>query len=536
MTKKNKVFLEQELRDIYPKYGQVVEKPKANLSEFLANQKARIRRKNRDIQDSTGALFGRSRSGRESPMFGCKGIDDPKAIDPIVDAKRRSLSVSGRLSLEVSPSQKSPTKRNQKSKGVVPVGMYGFIPSPTKDKSPLHGVTRQVELPDEEPEAEAETEGETTQDILSYLETKGRVRRESDHPYGQPQPAYARPDPERKPSDGVYSSIRNSNPFMEDTPRFEKTPVQKVSIEVLSPMSGHPSAIPKPLFNISKRQDARAQEDHDLIPKSPCPVTASHTSKPSRMPSYAGTGYDREIKPPFIANKLHSTLEHNAYDSSSRETSFALSGISEMVHPLEREDRFAGARNLQYSTLSENPETIRLLEGRYSDAVRQDSWPGVTPGIVPAPVPWPGQTPTVTSPALTEWPHASHFEDPDSPPPVPPKHPGRSTSVRSSVGSDLPPPSFPRLLGPRIVSKENIRGHLSNISRDVPDETLRQVKQRDVTPQGAPRLKPFNKNMFPRPNRNGTPVGTWIGSAANQRVKEGESEMKDLVEHQGSRS
>ncbi|OAG10165.1 uncharacterized protein CC84DRAFT_1256054 [Paraphaeosphaeria sporulosa] len=499
-TKKSKIFFDQELRDIYPKYGQVVEKPKTNLSEFLANQKARIKRKNRDIQESTGALFGRSRNGRESPMFGCKGIDDARVIDPAVDAKRRSLILSDRPSLEVLPSPKSSIKPSQKNKGVVPVGMYRFMPSPTEDKSPLHGITRPIELPDDETGAEAD--GETTQDIISYLEAEGRIPGESDHPCGLPQPAYARPDPERKPSDGVYSSIRNSNPFLEDTARFWKTPGHRASIEVLFPMSGYPSAIPKPLFNIPKRQDAHTQRDHDFIPESPSPVKASHDSKASRMPSYAGTGYDREIKPPFVENKLNSTLEHNAYEPSSRETSFALSGILEMVHPLERQDRIAGAH--QYHTVAENPETIRMLEGRDSDDPQHVHWPGMTPGITPEPVPWPGHTPTVTSPAPTEGPHASRFQGLDSPPPVPPKHPARTASVRSSAGSDLPtPPSFPTLIGPHIISKENIRGHLSNISRDLSDETLRQVKQRDVTPRGTPRLTPFNKNMFPRRDAGG---------------------------------
>ncbi|KAF9739660.1 hypothetical protein PMIN03_005080 [Paraphaeosphaeria minitans] len=512
-NKKNKPFLDQELRDIYPKYGQVVEKPKANLGEFLANQKARIKRKNRDIQNSTGAFFGRSGSGRESPMFGCKGIDDERAIDPVVDAKRRSLSMSGRPCLEVPPSPTSSTKRSQKKKGVVPVGMYGFMPSPTKDKSPLHGVTRRFEPP--EYETGAEGEGETTQDILSYLEAEVRVPRESDRPRDLPQPAYARPDPERKPSDGVYSSICDSNLFMEDTPKLGNTPAQKASIEVLPSMSGHPSAIPKPLFNISRRQDPQARRDHYLIAESPSPVKMNHGSKSSRVPSYAGTGFDREIKQPSIANKLHSTLENNAYESSSRETSFALSGISDMVHPLEQRDHFEGASH--HDTLSENPETVRMLEGREADNPHHVPWPGMTPGIVPVPIPWPGQTPTVPSPAPTEWPHASRFEEPDSPPPIPPKNPARAASVRSSAGSDLLPlPSFPTLLGPRIVSKENIRGHLNNISRDIANDTLRQVKQRDVTPRGTPGLTPFNKNMFPRRDRNGAPVGTGMEILAGQ--------------------
>ncbi|KAJ4352396.1 uncharacterized protein N0V89_007744 [Didymosphaeria variabile] len=520
-TKKKEVVFEQELRDIYPKYGQVIERPKADLGEFLANQKARIRRKNRDIQDITESVFGRNRSGRESPMFGCKGIDDSRVIDPVVDAHRRSLSISGRPSLDVPPSPKSPKKRGEKGKGMVPVGMYGFMPTPTKNKNPLHGVTRPFNLPN------TGSEGESTQDMISYLETEGEDFAESDSPRSVPKPAYTLPGPERKSSDSVYSSIRNSNPFVEDTPGSLFTPTHKASVEILSPMSGHPSAIPKPLFNTSKRRDPRP-ENQELIPESPSSIVDSFSSKPSRMPSYAGTGYDREIKPPFIANKLHSTLEHNAYDPASRETSFALSDIPELVHSFERQHRLARIDN--HGTLSEHPETVRLLERQDIDVPQHVPWPGMTPGFSPDPRNWPGQTPTAISPAPTEWPRASRFQHADLPPPIPPKHPARSSSIRSSAGSDLlPPPSLPRLLGPRIVSKENIRGHLSNISRDISDDSLTQVK-RDVTPTGAPKLMPFNKNMFPRRDRNGTPVGAWMGNAVAQGTKESEFEMKTFEE------
>ncbi|KAL1597877.1 hypothetical protein SLS60_008364 [Paraconiothyrium brasiliense] len=522
VTKKKAVVFEQELRDIYPKYGQVVEKPKANLNEFLANQKARIKRKNRDIQDITESVFGRNRHGRESPMFGCKGIDDPRVIDPVVDANRRSLSMSGRPSLDVPPSPKSPKKRGEKSQGLVPVGMYGFMPTPTKHKNPLHGVTRPINLPD------AEFEGETTQDIISHLETEGKNFAESDGPRNTPKPAYTLPHPERKSSDGVYSSIHDSDPFVEGNLGFDSTPTRKTSVEVLSPMSGHPSAVPKPLFNISKRRDPQP-EHQEVIPESPTSTDFGHSSKPARMPSYAGTEYDREIKPPFIAKKLHSTLEHNAYDPASRETSFALSEIPEILYPLERQDQFARTGN--YITSFENPETMRLLEGEHNDVPQHVPWPGMTPALSPDPLAWPDQSPTATSPAPTEWPRASRFQDAVPPPPIPPKHPARASSIRSSAGSDLlPPPSIPRLLGPRIVSKENIRGHLSNISRDITEDSLRQVQRRDVTPTGAPKLTPFNKNMFPRRDRNGTPVGAWMGNAVGQGTKESEIEMRTLEE------
>ncbi|KAF1965323.1 hypothetical protein BU23DRAFT_604252 [Bimuria novae-zelandiae CBS 107.79] len=481
VTRKKEVALEQELRDIYPKYGQVVEKPKWRPGEFIATQKARMKRKNREIQEAKGSLFGSRRSGRESPIFGCKGIDNPDVLDPVIDAERRveslrrSESLGGRSSLDMTPSPI--TKRgSKKEKGVVPVGMYGFAPSPIKDKTPLHGVTRRVSLPGTDYEGE-------TQDMISHLSESSAGTPQVDTFRMYPQPAFARPETERKASDGVYSSIRNSNPFTENMPDHGSTPQSKGAFDVFSPMTGHPSAIPKALFN-TKQQDGLSQnEDRNLVAERlSAPSVAD--SKASRIPSYEGTGYDREIGAPFIAHKLHSTLEYNAYDPySSRESSFVLSEIPEMTHHLEG----------------------------YADIPQPVPWPGMTPGFSPDVEAWPGQTPTIASPTLTEWPLVPDSRDASPPPPIPPKHPARAASVRSSTGSDLPPPpSLPRLLGPRIVSKENIRGHLSNISREISEDSLKQVRQHDVQSTPMPKLTPYNKNMFPRRDRKGTPVGAWM--------------------------
>ncbi|KAJ4301369.1 hypothetical protein N0V90_003461 [Kalmusia sp. IMI 367209] len=495
VTIKEKVALEKELRDIYPKYGQVVEKPKGGvLSAFLAEQKARIMRKRRDQQGTKGLIFGRTRGGRESPMFMCRGIDEPEESPE----NRRPESIAGRSSLGEMP-QPSPTKT--KKDNLVPFGMFGYIPSPRKAKNPLHGITRRVSFSDAEPE------DEVTQK-MDDLEVISRAAPYLRNTPPRSQSNFMSPVQKGQDSDSVYSSIRISNPFTEDESAFASITEQATSEDVLSPM-GHPSAIPKALFTTTQRKHNPQNRGHE----SPCPPSISESR--SRIPSYLGTGYEREIKPDFIADKMHTTLEHNAFDRMSSASTFSLSEIPGVTNSLK-----------SYDPLT--PQRI--------------PWPGQTPtGISPEHVPWPGQTLTgpspeprrkegyvspMISPATTIWPRA---EDTGSPPPIPAKHPARAASFRSSTGSDLAPPTLPKLLGPRIVSKENIRGHLSNISRDISEETLRHVRQREVSPTLPPApLKTFNSHMFPRQDRKGMPMG---GFMERSRVdSSGSYEMKALKE------
>lgn len=419
--------------------------------------------------------------------------------------------MGGRSSFEVPPSPRSPSKRSPKKHFMVPFGMYGFVPSPKEDKaekSPLHGVTRRLSL------THPASEGEDTQDMISHLKMAERENQATDNLEYLPKANHAQ---ESADSASVYSSIRNSNPFVEDTSDFGSTPEHHTSIQVLSPMSGHPSAIPKPLmFNSTRRHNSGSRNDLKLVHDSQTPSIVRSASKPPRMPSYAGTGYDREIERPFVATGSHSTLEHGAYDHLARESSSTILEHPEDIYPYERHYQPTAAPKPY--TPSKNPGTSRVPEAQDRDIPQNVPWCGMTPAFPPEPLAWPGQTPTATSAASTVWPRASQFDNAEPPPPIPPKHPARTASIRSSAGSDLPPPSIPQLLGPRIVSKENIRGHLSNISRDISEESVRQTKQRDVTPTGPVRLTPYNKNLFPRRDRNGTPVGAWFERKQSESV------------------
>lgn len=486
VTRKERLKLEKELCSIEPKYGQVVEKPKWRPQEFFATQRARLKQKNQELQDATkDTLFKRSRSGRESPMFGCKGVDDPTMFDPLYDQNRRSGSVGNRSSLESPPSPGSITKRGtNKSKAVVPIGMFGFTPA--KEKNPLNGVTRPFDLSDGEPEGEPQA-------MISHLAETAIDAQDKDAPVASPEPAFSRPETERKVSDGVYSSIRNSNPFMEDLLAIQATPQPRIPSKVVSPMNGPPSAIPKPLFNTTMRQAHRPHyDDLSSIDNTSIASFLGPDPKLARKPSYKGTGYGRSPESSFV---------------SSRDSSFMLSEIPE-IH---------------------TPQTYEYEDGVPTPV----PWPGFTPALSPNPTVWPMQSPSIASPTSADWPIPSSSEpkqDDQDKPPIPTRNPARATSIRSSASSlTLPaPPSLPRLLGPRIVSKENIRGHLSNISRDISEDSLEVVKKSDTS---TTRLTPYNKNLFPRHDeRKGTPMTGWMGGARGEVSSQGEFEMMTLEE------
>lgn len=451
-----------------------------------------MKQKNLEIQQAKEALFGRGRSGRESPMFGCIGVDDPRVLDPAYYKKRFSYgSMGNRSSLDAPPSPRSVIKRSSlKERGRVPVGMYGFAPAP----NPLNGVTRLFEPLD------AGSKGET-EAMITHLAGTRQDHLGMDAPIVRPQPSFSRPETEKKASDGVYSSIRNSNPFLEEDATVSFTPQHQTTFDVLSPMTGHPSAIPKPLFDTTQRRN------EDNVHGSPSPPPLSEPDhKSSRRPSYSGTGYDHSPTPSFLASKLNSTVQYNDFDqASSREpSSFMLSEIPEVVTP--------------------------PLQKYGSPLATALPWPGFTPALSPDPVFWPGLTPNALSPTPIEWPLVSGRENgEDEKPPVPPKHPARAASVRNSDSSSslAPPPPISRLLGPRIVSKENIRGHLSNISREISEESIDVVRKANSS---TPRLTPFNKNMFPRrQDREGVPAG-WMNHTETRHEHEDGYEMTDMKE------
>ncbi|KAF2248877.1 hypothetical protein BU26DRAFT_594610 [Trematosphaeria pertusa] len=480
---------QQELRQVFPKYGQLIERPKnrAGLLDWIALKKKNLQQKN---------PVGRKISGRESPMWGCQGIG---SVASGIDSPRRSRSLMSFSSGRRSPSSprskvpRTPTRKNKmqdKLEKYVPYGMYGRVPKSPKPstagpKSPSHGITRPFELPRTPPEPrqypETITERDTDSLNESFEESSFNL---------SPLPSF-RPSFERQASDGVYNSIRESNPFVEEKPKTLSTMLNNgeyddSDIEEHLPMN-QLSAIPPPL---ALRGPEASNEE--------LPPAGKGEDDGPRYPSYEGTGYEQDITPNFIADKMHATLEHDGYQRDR-----TVPGPSRIPAPIQP---------VPYG-------------GNLRTASNQSRFPQPGP---PQHVPWPGRD----SPSPP--PKGAPRPGDDSPPPVPPKNPTRYNSKSDIAGAarseQLHNEEPLRPLGPRIVSKENIRAHLGGLSREASEEDLRKVHERErtaraMTASPPTTLRTYNSHMFPR---KGTPVGAWMDK--NRYGPGGEYEMKVLKE------
>jgi len=287
-------------------------------------------------------------------------------------------------------------------------------------------------------------------------------------------------------SEGVYSSIRNSNPFTENGPTFLGQSCKlegRASWESERSLMAQKSAIPKPLFD--KKSSAREPNRGSLEGSSF--VRALNEAK-ARVPSYEGHDYERNIAPSFMERKTHVTAKLRA-DNEIRPGQSSLP--PEPVHPVNE-------KGVAYH--------------------------------IPQALPWPGQSPQFPPPSTTAWPDGSDGEHIPPPPPIPAKNPQRYNSVHdlqsaeSSRRTSLQPPVYPTL-GPRIISVENIRAHLT-VSPQTSHEDLKKVDEsREVKALPPVPLRTYNSHMFPRQERKGTPLS---GSDTARYDVGGEYELEVL--------
>ena len=444
LTKKHYDETEKELRDVYPQYGGLVERPKFKhkMEEWLAEQRARaIRRKAAEghgevksfqynVVDRDGSRSPFKRA--PTPSYPGRRTSNNGIPSPI---KRYSDSIRRSLSLNI-------------SKGT----------PKDEPKSPLHGVTRQVIIPDDDQCYPSSTMPNAIQaprqHRVSSMDSTGTVITEM-----------PRPNPQgRKASEqSVYTSIRNSNPFIEDLPEDWKAARLRAatSTSVFSPM-GQLSAIPGPLrYEAERDQPAEA-------------ISVVHQKKSYadvRVPSYEGTGYADEIS----LTNLHTGRKHSVRTPEPVRPTKPPTRLPLPIHPIP----YAG-------TLRAASKETNL-------------------NAPPRPIAWPG------------------FESNDDfVPPIPSKSPARMHSTRGHVrgsGSwQLGRDNSHNLT--RIVSKENIRAALGSISRESSAEELAppmpKLSQaegltRTMSP-GETKLNTYNTHLFPR---KGTPMGNTV--AENKR-------------------
>ncbi|KAL1798641.1 hypothetical protein ACET3X_002678 [Alternaria dauci] len=470
LTRKHYDETEMELRHVYPQYGGLVERPKFKhrMEEWLNEQRARADL--RKAAETSGEVKsfqpqivkqGGSRSPvkKSSPIKHHNKQDKDGNESPI---KRYSDSVRRSLSRGVSR-----------------------MTSKEEPKSPLHGVTRQVHIPDEGPirrpsGAREFSLGERHVNLAS-LES-------SDTTIITPWP---RPDTERKPFEqDIFISNPNLNSFSLSDSSHTRQTHHETDVSDFS-QTGRMSDVPQPLPN-------EYQHDEQAVSR----ALENRYYADVRVPSYEGSGWESEIS----LTKLHTVCGDAPRDLQRTGPAKPSTRLPIPIKPVPYVgDLRIGAKD---SHLEETPKPL--------------AWPGTSP---PKAIPWPGMD--------------------KSAPPVPSKSHKRQNGPQGYVNGSRPQrlvcDESDRNIS-RIVSKENIRSALGRTSRDSsaedltlpPPVSMLPGRSRTMSPGGT-RLQTYNTNLFPRrEERKGRPVGEWVGAEKKRGVPGGPYQMETFSEANGS--
>lgn len=471
LTRKHYDETEKELRSVYPQYGGLVERPrfKQKMEVWLEEQRARanlrkaVERPNEAKHPQLDIL---KRDDRRTPVK--KILSGKHDMDPEKDCSASPIkrySNSLRRSLSRSVSKQMPRE---------------------EPKSPLHGVTRQLFIPDEPPSPgllNGQTNS-TTQRNGSYASTYS-----TNTTIVTPWP---RVDTQRKSSEqSVYDSVRISNSFSPSNETQTLQAYTKTNGSESLP-EGQITALLHPLHRSRSMQ--REQQDAHT------PASDQNSHAELHVPSNNGSEGEKN---PSLAN----------LEAVRKKTGRTL----ETKRPAKPPTRLPGP-------IKPAPYTghLRVASENNNRTVLPKSPGGPDTGF-PKPVAWPGTSPTNTS-VLSCINNEDNFA-----PPVPTKSPMRGGNTRGYTGI---PQSQQRIrFGPdrdltRIVSKENIRAALGGHSRDNSEEGALPPPSRPmrsdqdaVTTSGVAVLQTFNTHMFPRKaNRKGTPVGAWVGARKSRNT------------------
>ncbi|KAF3052530.1 hypothetical protein E8E11_000460 [Didymella keratinophila] len=285
LSKKNYDEAEKELREVYPHYGGLVERPKFKhkMDEWLAIQRERAAHRKTILKPEVVPYVPKyqpeivqgsqaASAGRSPTKSSLKKKGSTSTIKQYVDGIRRPFSMKAGSSRMGKTEPQSPLShtRPQTPKTpegpMIPYGKYSYVPKITNEepKSPLHGVTRRIEIPESD-------------------EEDNEITAESSHRWPLPATRLPRPKlPEHRLSEAsVYTTIRHSSPYSQDTPEE----ANEEEDPVWSPM-GALSAIPQPLKKI--RAEVKRSTPEPLL-------GAKKSFSEVRYPSYEGSGYQDEI-------------------------------------------------------------------------------------------------------------------------------------------------------------------------------------------------------------------------------------------------
>ena len=150
LTKRNYDETEKELRDVYPQYGGLVERPRftQKMEEWLEEQRVRaVRRKTvakpdvvRYVSKYQPEVVQQSGHGLDSSLTKSlsKDVGSHSPIKRYSDSIRKSLSVNvgnGRSGKSESRSPLSPTRPKSPKVPMIPYGMYSYVPKLSKEVS-----------------------------------------------------------------------------------------------------------------------------------------------------------------------------------------------------------------------------------------------------------------------------------------------------------------------------------------------------------------------------------------------------------------
>lgn len=508
--------VDAELRNVTEKYGGVVERPKfkKTMKEWLLLQKERAKQRKRLM-----GLSGPDSRG-ESPMFGCQGIDGLGGPLPSPTGRRpASLGPSDGNRQPPSPtslgSSKADTvrKNKEKLKRLVPFGMYGMSDVDTghaSPRSPDHGITRLFEVPDSPTPSIREPLYPTAISVNEVVQPRTRPvpasptpkprHRSSEEPnsptasgngegqlFTKPAPVFALPGIQRKSSDGVYTAIRNSNPFTVDNESPRRSLILEDDTDGMSVVSSMVavSAIPEPLFKANPRDIDREEKKHE------------------RKPSYEGTGYGGGFSPSSTAQDrqqqdpyLHPTANANHDRKTNRS-----------LNPLPPLQVNKGGAHLHESANVEHKPSPGSFDPFFHARTRSSPQENADPPP-PIPVKSPRRVLSARESGTSNFSFGSSHATATSPIllGIPDGYVlGRSSSVQGghldspvrSSFSSLDP--IPQALGNRIVSLENIRAHLSP-KASFESEQSEPATITAVMAAAPPPLPPFQPNAVNQAN------------------------------------
>lgn len=450
LTKKHYDEAERELRDVYPQYGGLVERPKFKhrVEEWLTEQRIRFDRKK--VAEKYGEV-----KGREYQTTQCHDIGSPSKKDLSVSSTRQQTSHDGNT---------SPIKRYSDSiRRSLSLGISSKVHK-KEPKSPPHNIMQQKHIADEVPQ------GTTSPPLESAHDARG-LRVSSS---GPPDTVIAhRPRPEQSQRNAsrqsVYASIRRSNPFID---AVSNVPVEdEACAETNAPMyssMGHSSDIPHPL------QDDSAEP----MPKETSPIQQNQPRSHARVPSYEGTEYGDEIS----LTNLYASRRLTVHTAVPYRPSKPSTRIPGPINPIPYAGHLRIASNDSYHVSPSKP--VAWSRSVLPKPVEKpDNWP-------PKATPWPGfeSDEDVASSALSESPggwNSAH---------------GQASGIRLQQLRRKDSDTMKR-----IVSKDNIRAALAGISRENSTEDLKPPVPKLPYATGQTEnmgigvsLRTYNKHMFPR--------------------------------------